>query len=161
MKILLPILTFGLALTFFAASCDDEDGTTIQLPANVQSYLDTNHPNAEIEESEADTLCTGTAVYEVELEVNDDEELELTFDTEGSLLSTSMEIPASQLPAAVTAAISANFGGYSVEEAESLDLPGGGNQFEVELKGSNVKEVLFNADGTVVCEQVETEDDGE
>ncbi len=144
-------------LCFFA--CDDE-GHTIPLPENIQTYLDANYPGAEIEESEQDTLCTGTAVYEVKLEVNDDEEKDLTFNSEGSLLFTENEIAADQLPAAVTTAIAANYAGFATEEAERLDLASGGTQFEVELKnGATVKNVLFNPDGTVVCEEIEDDDD--
>ncbi|MBI5914285.1 MAG: PepSY-like domain-containing protein [Bacteroidetes bacterium] len=149
------------AMLCFSA-CDDDAGHTIQLPESIQAYLDANYSGAEIEESEQDTLCTGTVVYEVKLEVKDNEEADLTFSTEGALLFTENEIPANQLPTTVTAAISANYAGFSTEEAERLDLAVGGNQYEVELKnGAVVKSVLFNADGTVVCEELEDEDDEE
>lgn len=134
----------------------------VELPAAVKTYLDANYPGFKIDESEQETLCTGTSVYEVELEGPGDQEIELTFDTEGNLLFTETEIPASQLPSSVTGSISANYPGYSIEEAERLDLAGGGNQYEVELKkGSSHLEVLFAADGTKICEEAGDGDDDE
>ena len=148
------------ALPLAFQSCDDE-GATVPLPQAIQDYLDANYANAEIEESEQDTLCDGTDVYEVELEVADDEEVELTFDNEGNLLFTETEIKTADLPAAVTAAIASNYAGFTAKEAGQLATPDGSSQYEVELKnGQTQLEVLFVADGTVICEQ-EDDDDGE
>lgn len=155
---LLPIA----ALTIFVATkCQDDEGHTVPLPASIQNYLKANYPNAEIEESEIDTLCTGTAVYEVEVEVSDDNEVDLTFDTEGNLLFTESEIKVGELPAAVTASIAANFAGYSTAEAEKLSMADGSVRYETELKknGQPTLEVLFAADGTVICQEEEDEDD--
>lgn len=153
----LPLLA---GVIFFATKCEDDDGPTVPLPAAIQTYLDTHYPGAEIEESEIDTLCTGTAVYEVEIEVSDDHEIELTFDSEGNLLFTETEIKISDLPAAVSAGVSANYADYTIEEASKLDLGIGGSQYEVELKkGSSHLEVLFDADGTKICEKAGDDDD--
>ena len=155
---LFNLLILLLVLIFVACEDDDQDNL-IDLPVNIQTYLDTNYPNAEIEETEQDTLCTGVEVYEVEIEMNDDEEIELTFDTEGNLLFIETEIDKDQLPTAVKNAISANYADYTTEEAERLDLASGGNQYEVELKSSaQTLEVLFEANGTVICEQVDDEE---
>lgn len=160
MKKLLFYFALIPAVLFVAAKCDDDNKSMVDLPASIQNYLNTNYAGAEIEESEMDTLCTGTAVYEVEVEVSEDNEIELTFDTEGNLLFTEKEIASSQLPAAVTSGINAQYAGASVQEAERLDLADGGNQYEVELKqGQTYREVLFTAEGTVICE--ETGDDDE
>lgn len=155
----LPFLLIATTL-FIASKCEDDDESTIQLPAVIQSYLNSHYNGYEVEESELDSLCTGVAVYDVELEGAKDQEVELTFDAEGNLLFTETEIAVGQLPAAVTAGINAHFAGAAVEEAARLDLTGGGNRYEVELKqGSTHLEVLFAADGTVICE--ETGDDDE
>lgn len=152
-----------LAAVFFVATqCDDDDGSTIPLPAVIQNYLNSHYSGYEIEESELDSLCTGTAVYDVELEGDNDHEVELTFDTEGNLLFTENDIASGSLPAAVTAGVTANYAGYTIEEAAKLDLAGGGNQYEVELKsGQTHLEVLFAADGTVICEEAGDDDDDE
>lgn len=154
--LLLPIA----AMLFVATKCEKDDESTIPLPPVIQTYLDTNYPGAEIEESEMGTLCTGAAVYEVEVEVSDDHEIGLVFDTEGNLLFTETDIASNQLPAEVTASVSANYAGYAIEEAAKLELSGGGNQYEVELKkGASRLEALFAADGTKICEEVGDDDD--
>ena len=154
------LLPFLILLLFLGVSCDDE-GPFVDLPVSIQSYLDANYPDAEMEESELDTLCTGMAVYEVELEVNDDEELELTFDTDGNLLFTETEISAGSLPTAVTNTVETAHPGQAIEEADRLDFPDGSVQYEVELGGSNPVELLVSADGEVICEEDGDTDDEE
>lgn len=147
-------------MVFIAAKCDDDDKSTVTLPASIQNYLDANYAGSEIEESEMDTLCTGTAVYEVEVEVSEDNEIELTFDTEGNLLFTEKEIAINQLPTAVSSGINAQYAGAVIQEAARLDMSGGGNQYEVELKhGQTHREVLINSEGTVICEETGDDDD--
>lgn len=149
----LNLLFLLLTLTFIACDDDDQDNFTAP-PNSIQSYLDNNYPNAEIEETDRETLCTGESVYEVEIEVNDDDEIYLTFDTEGNLLFTETEIDYDQLPAAVRDAISSEYGAFSTDDIERLDLANGEKQYEVELESSEQDlEVLFAADGTVICEQ--------
>ncbi len=151
------------ALLLIFAKCDDEEEQTVDLPAAIKTYLSTHYPGAEIEASEIDTLCTGTAVYEVEVEISDDNEKDLTFNTEGNLLFTEAEIKTGELPPAVSGSINANFTGYTTAEAERLDLTGGGVQYEVELQksGQPTLSVLFSADGAVVCQEEEGNDDDE
>ncbi|HRI62397.1 MAG TPA: PepSY-like domain-containing protein [Saprospiraceae bacterium] len=148
------------AMLFVASKCDDDDGSTIELPAVIQNYLNSNYSGYKIEESELDSLCTGTAVYDVELEGPKDKEVQLTFDTEGNLLFTEAEIKTNDLPTAIAAGINAKYAGAVVEEAARLDLTGGGTQYEVELKqGQTHLEVLFAADGTVICAETGDDDD--
>lgn len=157
-KCLTPLFLVATASIAFIG-CDDE-GQTIKLPATVQTYLDTNYPKAEIEESEQEKLCTGATIYEVKLEVEEDKTKDLTFSAEGVLLFTESEIDASALPAAVTASVTANYPSHTIAEAEVLDMADGSKQYEVELKnGTQTSDVLFLADGTKVCE--EAGDDGD
>jgi uncharacterized membrane protein YkoI len=160
-KLWLFLLPIAALMIFVAIKCKDDEGHTVPLPASIQNYLNANYPGAEIEESEMDTLCTGTAVYEVEVEVSDDNEIGLTFDTEGNMLFSENEIKVSDLPAAVSAGISANFAGYSTAEAEKLSMADGSFQYEAELKknGQPTLEVLFATDGTVICQEEEDEND--
>lgn len=126
----------------------------VDLPQSVQDYISSNYPDYSIDESEMDTSCTGTTIYEVEIEGSNDDELELTFDSEGTFLYSESEIESSELPSAVTTSISNNYSSYSTEEAERLDMADGSLQYEAELKdGSTTLEVLFDADGTVICEE--------
>ena len=156
------LLPVAAILFFVATKCDDDDGSTIPLPVVIQNYLNSHYAGYEIEESELDSLCTGTAVYDIELEGDHDQEVELTFDTEGNLLFTETDIASGNLPAAVTAGVATSYAGYVIEEAAKLDLAGGGNQYEVELKKDQIHlEVLFAADGMVICEEAGDDDDDE
>ncbi|MFM9948547.1 MAG: PepSY-like domain-containing protein [Saprospiraceae bacterium] len=156
-KIIFFLPALLLVLCF---QCEDDDIALSDLPEFVQSYIQQNHPGAEIEEVETDTLCTGEAVLEVEIEVSEDVESELVFSAEGTLLFTASEIQTNELPAAVTSAIASQFAGHTTKEAERLDLSDGSVQYEVELKNSSQTiEALFSADGELICSQVETEDD--
>ena len=146
----LGLLTLGL----FSCNHDDDDDALITLPATIENYLTDNYPDYSVDESEEETLCDGTVVYEVELENDNDDELELTFDLEGNLLFSETEIDNSELPAAINNSISTNYADYQTEEAERLDMADGTTRYEVELEnGDSELEVLFEADGTVICEE--------
>lgn len=151
-------------LSCICAACEDENEPMVDLPAAIRDYLAQNYGDYKIEESELDTLCTGVAVYEVELERKGlrlrEDEVELTFAAEGGLLFTEKEIKTSDLPSEVRSAISTRFAGFSIEEAERLDLANGTKQYEVEIKnGNTVREVLLAANGTVICEQAGDDDE--
>ena len=155
-RLLLSIVCFSL-LTAFTA-CEDDD-QMVDLPDIVQGYVSSNYPDHEIEESEEDTLCTGTAILEVEIEGANDEELELTFSTEGAFLFSETEIETTTLPTAITNSINTNYGNYSIEEAERLDMADGSNQYEVALKeGTSQLEVLFDTEGNVICEEIDDDE---
>ena len=144
-----------MALILLFSSCNDQDDSDsmVDLPEVITAYIAENYPDYNIDESEQDTLCDGTVVYEVELEASNDDELELTFDTEGTLLFTETEIKNSDVPSVITDHINANYSSYNLKEAERLDMADGSQQYEVELKdGSNKLEVLYTSDGTVICE---------
>jgi uncharacterized membrane protein YkoI len=141
------------ALFFIFSKCEDDDISPNELPTAVKNYLDKTYPGYEVEELESETLCTGTTVVEVEIETGDDKEVELTFDSEGTMLFTSTEIKVSTLPTAVSAAAAAKYPSATLSEAERQDLAGGGTRYEVEVKtGGSVREALFEADGTFVCD---------
>lgn len=160
--VILPIV----AMAFLNASCEDDNDPIVDLPTAVEDYINQNYGDYKIDESELDTLCTGAAVYEVELEKKgirlQEDEVTLVFSTEGGFLFSENEIKVNDLPAEVKTSISTNFAGFEAKEAERLDLANGTKQYEVEIKnGSTTKEVLFAANGTVICEEVESDDDDE
>ena len=158
--LLLSVPLFTMTLLF--TNCgdnDNDDESMIELPTVITDYISTNYPDYSIDESEQDILCEGTTVYEVEIENSNDDELELTFDTEGNLLFTETEIETSDLPSDVSASIATNYAAYSIEEAEQLNMADNTSRFEVEVENGNTTlSVLMEADGTVVCEEEETDD---
>lgn len=130
------------------------------LPTSIADYINTNYPNYTIEDMDNDIDCDGTSIIEVELE-NGNDEIELVFDTENNLLYIATEIRTSNLPTAVTDSIAANFPNYFLDdEADELTMADGSTRYEVELEGSqNDLEVLFAADGTLICQEVDMDDD--
>lgn len=160
MKRMIYVLLPLVAMTFICAFCEDENTPMVDLPTAIKDYITQNYGDYKIEESALDTLCTGAAVYEVELEGKRDREVNLVFSTESGLLFTEYEIKVNELPAEVKASINTSYAGFDVKEAERLDLTDGTKQYEVEIKNGQVtKEVLLAANGTVLCEELETEDD--
>jgi uncharacterized membrane protein YkoI len=147
-----------LTITVGFIACEDDD-QLVDLPQSIEAYITSNYPGYEVDESEEEVLCSGTNVYEIEIENEDtDEEVELTFDTEGNFLFSETEIETTDLPSSVVSSINGNYAGYEIEEVEALNLANGTQQYEIELeKGDTELEVLFEADGTVVCEGEEDE----
>lgn len=83
-----------------------------------------------------------------------------TFDASGKWLETETEIKAGQLPAAVTKAIAAGYADRKMKEAERVETPDRGVLYEVELiKGEDILEVQFNAEGKVLGAKTENEKD--
>lgn len=145
-----------LVLISLCIACD-KDEIKVDLPEVIIAYLDANYSDYELEEAELETLCTGEEVYEVEIELDNDDEIELTFDMEGSLLFTEIEIEVDQLPADVLSRISTSYPNVEIEEAEQLNLFDDSIRYEVELE--NDIEVLIAADGAVICEEQDEDDD--
>jgi hypothetical protein len=47
-----------------------------------------------------------------------------------------------------------NYAGYELDEAEKVDMADESTRYEVELKkGAKTKDVLFDAEGAVICEE--------
>ena len=135
---------------------DDDNEPMVELPTIIQNYLSTNYPDYKIDESEKEVDCTGAEVYEVELESSNDDEIELTFDLEGSLLYTETEINQTDLPEAVLNTLTTEYADYTIDDAERLDLATDSVEYEVELEKDKTElDVRLSAAGTVICEEVD------
>lgn len=147
-----------LAFAMFQFSfCKSNEGLPLgELPPAVKSYVEANYPAYSIDEAEMEADCFGASVYEVEIEQNEDNELELVFDKNGNFLYSETEIAVSDLPAAVSGSIASKFAGFKTKEADKLAMADGSTRFEVEMKkDGKTKEVIFDTEGTVICEQDE------
>ena len=141
----------ALCLLCLATSCQ-KDVKISDLPPSIQTWITANHPGFTADEAEKDVLCDGTNVFDVEAEKNEDEEMELTFDTSGVFLFSESEIAVDDLPTAVKTAISSKYPGASIKEADKLAMADGSTQYEVELKNGPFKEVVLGSEGNVICE---------
>ena len=97
--------------------------------------------------------------FEAEFE-NAGKEQSANFDGTGKWLVTETEIKKADLPQAVQAALTKEFAGYKVEEAEKVETENDGIQYEVALeKGESNYEVLFSLDGKVLKKEEKKEKD--
>lgn len=146
-----------ICVSFYACWPFGDDGNSepqVALPTLIQNFIASNYPDYKIEKAEKEIDCTGAEVYEVELEATDDDEIELTFDLEGSLLFTETKIKNEELPETVMTTLNTEYTDYKLEDAERLDLTTDGVIYEVELKKDKTElDVRLSAAGTVICEQ--------
>lgn len=154
-KSVFPLIALAVLAMFQWAACSKDNSVAIaDLPSAIKTYVEANYPGYSLDEAETETDCAGSKVYDIEIEQGEENELELTFDTDGNFLYSETEIGLSDLPATVANSISINYSGFKTEEADKLNMADGSTRYEVELeKGSTNKEVLFDTEGTVICEQ--------
>ncbi|MEG2069812.1 MAG: PepSY-like domain-containing protein, partial [Bacteroidales bacterium] len=124
---------------------DYEDEIIGVIPASIQQYLTTHHPNARIIEFDQEVNH-----YEIEI-IDGQIPKEIWFDLSGTWLSTSTEIHINQLPAAVTVAIqNSQYAHYEIEEADFLETPNG-NYYQVELEYNDMEVILkITETGTII-----------
>ncbi len=135
----------------------------------ILNYISDNYTDAEIEEAETVESTDGNFTV-VEIEMNDDQEIELFFDTDGNFVKqveetdeaedagddteeeeTETAIEISQLPQQILDYLDSNYAACSINEAE-LEETAGGTFYEVELQDGdgNQFDVIFDADGNFV-----------
>lgn len=152
---------YGLLLVVCAIvqwmACNKENSVPIaDLPPEIKAYVDANYPGYTLDEAEQETDCAGTSVYEVEIEQGEENELELCFDTAGNFLYAETEITMADLPTAVVNSIADHYAGFKTEEPNKFTMADGTIRYEVELeKDKTDKDVLFDSEGGVICEQDE------
>lgn len=113
------------------------------LPASVLGTIETEYPEAEIEEAELYEFPDGSVQYYLELE-GDMQEVELVLNEDGSIACSEEEEDDDDeddddeeevdLPMDVLDFINSNYDGYEVEEAEEEELCNGTEVYEVELE---------------------------
>ncbi len=163
----------------------DADGNVIeteteidvnQLPEIITTYISENYSGSEIEEVEKIESAKGN-FFEVEIENENDQEVELLFDAVGNFVKeiietddegeeddegeveegNEVEIEISELPDGVTDYINQNYAGYTITEAEKETVEEG-LFYEVELQSPDGEELdlIFDSEGNFV--EIEVED---
>jgi len=136
-----------------------------RLPDAVKAVINAEYPGAEIEESQVEK--EGIKVYEVELE-QEGQDVELTISADGKIIEKETEIPLSEVPAGVKAAIEGACEGGEIEEVtkevtywvvtlKKLETPKTTYEAEVVKDGKEI-EIEVAADGTVLEQEDEDED---
>ena len=125
------------------------------VPSAVTAAFKAKFPGAE--KPSWDKEDAGT--YEAEFSLNG-HKMSALFDRSGSWKETETRIEVKDLPSAVARKISKKFSGYDVEDAERIEDAKGHTSYEVGLeKGNTNLEVVFSADGQVLKQKAEKEND--
>jgi len=128
-------------ILFFACETSVEE-----VPDNILNAFNSEYPNA----MEVEWEKEGQG-YEVEFEENE-VEMEITYDMQGNIIESELDVSEDELPAATTKYIEANYPGYEIDDADEIEID---NQeyIEVELEnGQQEIEVLFNMQGEFLRE---------
>ncbi|HEY6914478.1 MAG TPA: PepSY-like domain-containing protein [Paludibacter sp.] len=124
------------------------------LPTVINDYILANYAGNVVIHAERDTICQG-AVIEVLVCVTTQEPIKLVFDAVGAYLFKAERIHYTDVPAEVSAAVSANYSTFKIKNrAEKFTLTDGTLQYKVFIQSKEVrKSVTFNVAGTVSCEK--------
>ncbi len=86
--------------------------------------------------------------YEAEFKLNGNS-ISANFLTDGTWVETESEIPAAELPAAITTVLQTSYKAAAVLKVFKIEKAKGDTTYEVEIKGvGKKKELIFNRDGT-------------
>ena len=134
-----PIIVLVLAMAGLSANCQ-----SIKVPAAVKSAFSAKYPNA----ANVKWGKENAKEYEAEFKLNNNS-ISANFGPDGSWVETESVIPASQLPAAVSAAVKAKYPGALIALAEKTEQPGNKILYEVTVKVNGKKKSMeVKPDGT-------------
>lgn len=124
------------------------------LSTGINTYISANYAGLKVIHAQVDTICQGV-VTEVLVCSTTKEPVKLVFDAAGTYIFKGERIEYADVPAIVSAAVTANYSTYTVKKrAEKFTLVDGSIQYKVFMNLNKVrKSVTFNADGTVNCEK--------
>lgn len=129
------------------AAVSAQDMNANDVPSDIRTSFEQTYPNAkDVEwEMEGDS-------FKVEFEIAR-EDHEIWYTSEGNTSKMEQEISENDLPNAVKSVIAGNYEGYTIDSVEMIE-ENGSTTYEVELekRGDDDKEVVCDADGTVLSE---------
>lgn len=142
----------AIAATGLSTTASAQKLPATQLPAPVQTAFIKAFPNA----MDVEWKLSGTQ-YKVEFETGlFFTDHEAWYDASGKLIRHEEEISASDLPAAVTAAINTEFPGYRVDDTERITIDGVVSYVvELKMKGYQEWKVAYDAAGKQLQKQAD------
>ena len=158
---------FGSLLMVALISCNNEEAKEVEEELVVEPVeevaLEATAPDAvtaafaaQFPGMQAEWEQEGDNEWEAEF-TKEGKEYSASYDNNGQWLATEHEIAMTDVPALVKAAIAKQFAGYEVGEPEMVETANG-MMFEFELKkGEEELEVVMDATGKVVKQEVEKE----
>lgn len=125
-----------------------------KLPAGVKEFVEQNYLGYKIINAASDPLCQGGDAIDVAVTKNGSANLSLIFTPNGHFVQQEEDVPLSTAPGKISDSLKSKYSGYAADkQIERLILADRTVQYLVDLtKGKVAKEVIFSADGNIVCE---------
>ena len=157
----------ALAIMLFSMNACTKDGliSLKKVPDNVKSAFNSAYTSA----NDVEWYRDGD-LYIAEFEQNG-QEIEVTMNENGQVIEIETEIAVSELPAAISVYIAANYPNAEIEEAERIEQPNQNGEFgstlnysvEIETEEDDDHEeeleLLFDANGNFLSIESENDDD--
>jgi hypothetical protein len=152
----MKITTFLIVLSFLAFSCSQTKSDKPDNLNSAEASFKADYPDVKDYEWEDDG-----EYKEVEFEY-EGMEISILYDKDGNFIQKEIEIAISELPEAITTYITENYPDAEVEEAETLESKEG-SFYEVGIENDNDEEIelIFDANGNFVKQNIEPEDEGD
>lgn len=145
---LLCIIMLG-GLMFSCSKDDDNDINPVNVPSAVMSAFNQAYPNTSAKWSLNDN-------YYVAEFGNDNNEVDVWFTSEGTIMLTVREMPASELPQAIKTAIQeTKYAAWKIDDVNLIQRKGFENLYKVEmddLKSDNEVTLYYTTSGVLVKE---------
>ena len=139
MKNLLKIMLISLATLF---ACEEEN---IVVNDTIRNFIEQKYEGATILTAEKDFLGT----IEVEI-IHDNIQKEVKFNSSNKWISTTWDIPISQLPDAARESVLSRYPEYIIDDVDYVEKPDG-DHYKVEMeKGEWDKTVFVTAEGEIL-----------
>lgn len=124
------------------------------LPTAIREYVTKNHPGYKMENAAHDPLCQGGDAIDVAITQKDSPSYSLIFKPDGTFVQLEEDIDINKAPAKVLEMVKIKYAGYQpAPQIEKLTLADKSIQYLLDItKKGFTKEVIFNTDGSVACE---------
>lgn len=133
----------------------DGEITLDRLPAGVKEFVSKNYAGYKMVKALSDPLCQGEDAIDVAIAKTGSPNLSLIFKPDGSFVQQEEDVPLSAATDKIRNTLKTKYVGYAAgSQIERLVLADNTVQYMADLtKGSSTKEVIFTAEGIVVCEK--------
>ncbi len=128
--------------------------TIDNLPGGVKEFVSKNYFGYTIVSAASDPLCGGGPAVDVAIKKTGAPTFSLIFKPDGTYVQQEEDVDLSTAPDKIRTSLKTQFGKYSAGgQIEKLILADKSIQYMVDLtNGKNTKEVIFTAEGNIVCE---------
>ena len=146
-----------VALSACASAAKSKKISTSDVPGPVMASINARFPGAQLTSVERENE-NGGVIYDFELRQGG-RKFEADVKADGTIIEVEKEVPAAEVPDAVTSAVKAKYPGATIREIMEVDKVSGQTEtpdhYEVNLKtsGGKEKEVTASLDGSRVNEE--------